>query len=264
MRTRFLMGEWGGFEGLVYPQWDDLLSSVGEEQIIAYKNALVNRYKLTWIESFDFGIAVPSCYFLALVDNFGNVIIVDGFYEPGLSTESIISKVKAIRRGWTGFEQIQDAILADPAIFRRTSAAAKTVGPSTADLLHDHGKGLRLIRGNNDIINGVIKVQTYLTAINGHKSPFTRDDPAPYLYVNAKLSWFNDEIADYYWDRDKSGEPIDKPKDVKDHAMDGTRYLLTKRPIISSAIPIQSAQILATMRWHEREIKTDNKKARYG
>lgn len=264
MRTRYLMGEWGGFEGLVYPQWDDGLSCVAEEQIITHKNAFVNKYKVTWIEGFDFGIASPSCYLLAYVDNFGNVIIVDGFYLPLLSADDIIENVKNIRRQWIGSTNAEDAILGDPSIFKRTGSAQRTVGPSTADLLHKNGTGLRVIRGNNDVINGVIKAQSYLTAISGHKSPFTRDEPAPYLYVNSKLSWFQDEISDYYWDKDKSGEPVDKPKDIKDHAMDALRYLLTKRPVVSSAIPTSSAHVLATMRWHERDIKSDNKKARYG
>ena len=264
MRTRFLMGEWGGFDGLVYPQWNDMLSSVSDEEIIAYKNALVNRYKLTWCEGFDHGVAVPSCYMLAFVDPYSNVIICDGFYEPQLSADDIIERIKTIRRKWTGFANVEEAIFADPAIFRRTGSAQRTVGPSTADLLHRNGSGLRVIRGNNDVINGVIKVQSYLAPINGHKSPFTKETPAPYLYVNSNLSWFHDEIADYYWDKDTSGEAIDKPKGVKDHAMDGLRYLLSRRPVVSSAIPTATAQILATMRWHEQNIPQNTKKARYG
>ena len=38
-------------------------------------------YALTWIEGYDHGIAVPSCYGIACVDAWGNVFEVDGFYE---------------------------------------------------------------------------------------------------------------------------------------------------------------------------------------
>lgn len=265
MRSRFLMGQWGGFEGLVYPEWDATKATATTDQIRRYINKLALQYKLQWLEGFDFGIASPSCYMLALVDPYSNVIIVDGFYEPQLSPEDMLFRIKDLRRQWTGHELLKEPIYADPSIFKRKGGDKKTVGASTADLLRDKGRGVRTVRGNNDILNGIIKASTYMVSIKNHRNPFTHETDAPYLYVNSdRCPWFTEEIDDYYWDKDSSGEPLDKPKDGRDHALDTLRYMLSKRPQISGIIPVTAAQMIAYMQWTERDLPTARtKQGRY-
>lgn len=264
MRTRFLMGEWGGFEGLVYPQFNDMLSVLDRSEIELHLERTQSYFKPTIVEGFDYGIASPSCYLLGFVDQYSNVFVVDGFYEPMLSPEAIIDKVKALRIKWFNSPNAPDAIYADPSIWRKTGGTQKTIGESTADMIYDRGRGLRLMKGNNDILNGIQKIQGYLFVRNGHKHPLTKLEPAPMLYFNRDLDFLLTEIQDYYWAKDTSGEALDKPRDEKDHAMDALKYLMTKRPRIAGAIPVTQSQLVAHMRWHESNLKTTSKKARYG
>lgn len=264
MRTRFLMGEWGGFEGLVYPQYNDMLSVIERSEIEVHLSRIQEYYKPTIVEGFDYGLASPSCYLLGFVDPFSNVIIIDGFYKAMMSVEEIKEKVKELRMRWFGTANVPEPMYSDPSIWRKQGSTKKTVGESTADLLFDNGRGLRITKGNNDILNGIQKIQSYLAVREGHKHPLSQLAPAPMLYFNRDLDFLLTEMQDYYWAKDSSGEPLDKPRDERDHAMDALKYLMTKRPRIAGPIPISTAQVLKTMQWHESEMKSNVRKARYG
>lgn len=264
MRTRFLLGEWGGFEGLVYPQYNDMLSLLERSEVELHLQRTKDYYHPTIVEGFDYGIASPSCYLLGFVDQFGNTIIMDGFYETMLSPDAIVSRVKDLRMKWLGSANVPDMIHADPSIFRRTSGTQKTIGPSTAEMIRDNGRGLKITPGNNDILNGILKVQGYLAVRDNHKHPLLKTSPAPYLYFNRDLDFLLTEIQDYYWAKDSSGEPLDKPRDEKDHAMDALKYLMTKRPRIAGPIPVAVSHLVQHMRWHESDSNKSTRRARYG
>lgn len=264
MRTRFLMGEWGGFEGLVYPQYDELATVLERSEIEMHLERTRSYFRPTIIEGFDYGLASPSCYLLAFVDQHSNIFVVDGFYEPMLSADEIIARVKACRTKWFGSPNAPKMIYADPSIWRRSSGTQKTVGKSTAEMIRDNDRGLKITPGNNDILNGILKVQGYLAVRPGHKHPVTYEINAPYMYFSRDLTFLLDEIQDYYWAKDESGEPVDKPRDGKDHALDALRYMMTSRPTIAGPIPVSPSQLLAHMRWHESNTQQTNKKARYG
>lgn len=127
-----------------------------------------------------------------------------------------------------------------------------------------------MTRGNNDIVNGIAKVQSYLYIDSHHEHPITGKPGSPRFFVSKNLEFFDREIVDYYWKKDTSGEYEDVPNDKNDHAMDTTKYLLTNRPRVvtfndrkldRNPIPRRFRQ------WREVDTRTsesDMRKHRYG
>lgn len=235
MRQRYLLGEWGAFEGLVYPQYRADVHLLPHEQIVDYFARQVrDGLKLEVIEAYDHGIASPACYGIGFTDAYGNAFLMDGFYEPELSPEKIANKIKSLRSSVEkeiGFDASFRPILADPAIFRRGGGTAQTVGITVAGLLRE--EGLVCARANNNIISGIGKVQGYLEIDPLHTHPMTGAFGAPRFYISNRLNWFDREIVDYYWKKNTAGEYEDTPTDRNDHAMDMTKYFFTHRPKIS-------------------------------
>jgi hypothetical protein len=265
MRDRFLLGLWKPYEGLVYPMYNDVMHAVPREDMLHYYTKLCSLgVQPKIVEAYDHGLAVESCYGFAFADPYGNVCIVDGFYEKEFPPGEAIRCIKDIRLKYTSRTDADEFIYADPAIFRRTGGDKKTVGIATSTIFWDDGRGIRMRRGNNDIQNGILKVQGYLLPKKMHTNPFTGEANAPHLYVASELTWWHNEVIDYYWKKDPQGEKVDIPVDKKDHAMDMTKYLLTSRPRVTNIIPAQIGQPEPWMRWHEVELAEQRKRHRYG
>jgi hypothetical protein len=254
MRQRYLMGEWGAFEGLVYPQYRSDIHMLPEAQIIDYFSRMVNEgLKLEIIEAYDHGIASPACYGIGFSDAYGNAFLMDGFYEPELSPEKIAKKIKETRQKVEreiGFDASFRPILADPSIFRRGPGTGQTVGVTVAGLLRE--EGIQTTRANNNIVSGIAKVQSYLEIDPLHVHG------APRFYVSNHLNWFDKEIVDYYWKKNTAGEYEDTPTDRNDHAMDMTKYFFTHRPKVS-LFKIRETKLPAKyLRWGEVKEKPRN------
>lgn len=246
MRERFLLGKWVGYEGQVYSDFDQAVHVVPHSQMTAlYKQTRMRSMVVSIQESFDHGLAEPSCYLFAYVDNADNVHIMDGFYEPGLGIEKLAKKILEIRDKYS----VEGGdVQADPAIFRRQSA--QVVGPTVSSMLDEYG--VSTVRANNALLNGIAKVQAYLSVENHRLHPYLSKYGAPRIYVSDRLHWWIEECLDYVWMKDRSDELEDKPRDKKNHAMDATRYLLTDRPSPSQLIAIRSAQLPAYLKnWSE-------------
>ena len=121
-----------------------------------------------------------------------------------------------------------------------------------------------MIRGNNDIINGIVKVQSYLNLQNMKTNPYTGELGSPNLFVSEQLDWWVAEISDYYWQK-RDDANIDKPMDRNDHAMDTTKYLLSHRPALSNILygPV-TPKTPAWMTWSETEHQVEREGHRYG
>lgn len=250
MRTRFLEGGWEAYEGLVYSDYNAQVHMIDHSLMEEYYNQLV-RYGGAFnnvLEAYDHGIAKPACYGFAFTNFVGDVFILDGLYEKEQSIASIAKAIKNIRRsyGYVSEGEIGDftpsddlKVLADPSIFRRVTGNSQTVGVTTSGLFREHG--IKMVRGNNDVLNGIAKVQSYLYIDPYHKHPILTDEMdrplvgAPRLFVSKKLNWFDTEIVDYYWKKDTQGDYDDVPMDRNDHAMDMTKYLLSRRPRVATA-----------------------------
>ena len=249
MKDRFLLGKWAAYEGLVYPQYSDLTHSVEHQDVIRIWNELIDKgYIVPIIDGYDFGIAVPSCYLIAFVDDDGNVIIMDGFYKSEMGILEQADKIRSIRQRW-GLPQDQDC-WADPNIFKRYGGNSGNVNETVASQFANLGVPMR--RGNNDILGGIVKVGSYLTTSRFHRNPFTGEFNAPHLYVSRNLDWWIDEIGGYYWDKDSKGERDDRPNDRNDHAMDTTKYMLTKLDAIARLDPRHN-QEYKYLKWMESE-----------
>lgn len=260
MGARYLRGEWAAYDGLVYPQFNEAKHVIPHHVMRTHLNRLGN-YRLTWLYGYDFGIQAPSAFLVAFVDDKGNIFIIDGFHMKEARIDWQAEQMQRIRREYGGDV---DDIFADPSIFKRSASTGKIVGKSVAEIFWDYDSDLRLVRGNNDIKNGIVKVQSYLQSYGFHNHPITGESNAPYLYVSDKLQWLTDEFASYYWNTNSKGETDDKPVDKNDHGLDALKYMLSYTPDIA----VLKRQSLAAMpayltQWQERESNINPNAYRY-
>lgn len=264
MRQRFLLGQWGAFEGLVYPQYDPITHLLDREVILDYMIRLVeDGFAPNIVEAYDHGIAKPACYAFAFVDHHGNVFELDGFYEKELMIGTMSEMIRAIRSKYHNILGMSDEdyspVLADPSVFRRTSGNSRTVGTTVAGLFQQ--EGIMMQRANNDITSGIAKVQSYLAVDDTHIHPITFESGSPRLFFNKDLVWNDQEFVDYTWKKDTAGEHEDTPNGKNDHAMDKTKYMLTHRPRIARFVKKQQPLPPGFMRWHESEIAQKNSRS---
>jgi hypothetical protein len=255
MRSRFLEGKWGAFEGLVYPQYDPMVHQLTTAEIMMYFDQLMSRGMVPkFIEAYDHGIASPACYGLGFVDHAGRVFEFDGFYEKERTVSELAELIHNCRSkvaNMVGGDFEFAPVLADPQIFRRSTGNSKSVGITVSGLFAE--EGIKMMRANNDIVSGIAKVQSYLTIDMHMRHPLSDTLGSPRLFFSNELTWNDQEIVDYYWKKDSRGEYEDLPMDRNDHAMDKTKYLLTHRPRIAHFIDRKPKPVPGIMRWREYE-----------
>lgn len=259
MRERFLLGRWGAFEGLIYPQFAHDIHLVKHEDMYAYYRDLrADGVTPVVVEAYDHGIAAPSCYLYAFIDARGNVSILDGFYEKELPIEDAVTKIRLIRKR-LHCDSMEHRLgvpipFADPAIFRRNA-----VNETVASLFDQHG--VPMTKGNNDITLGIAKTQAYLSVQAARWHPYKRVWGAPRLYISDALEWWVNEVTTYLWKRNVADEFDDKPRDVDDHAMDATKYLLTGTPNFAKPQGSIVRQKEKWREWHEYEMTQRDERA---
>lgn len=256
-RERYLTGLWVSYEGLVYKDFEPEVHVVDHERMKEYLEELIAANVLVdFIGGYDHGIAVPACYLLAFVDRYGNVMVVDGFYEKEKPIFEIAKEIDRIN-GRYGADNAR--IYADPSIFRRASTVGQTVGGMFQSY------GVRMERGVNDILPGVTKIGGYLARKRFHRNPFTGSGDAPHLYVSTNVPFVTDEFLTYLWKKSADGKSVDVPRDGNDHAMDALKYLMTPRPHASKVVVLRKQEDQPYMRWQEYEKKMEGEKMhRYG
>ena len=262
MRDRYLLGEWAAYEGLVYHMFDESLHVIQHELVEEhYRKLLSESYKIVMIEGYDYGMAVPSCYIMGFVDESGNIFLMDGFYQKEMLFPDQCNEINRLRNQY--HIPVDAAILADPDIFRRKATGSKKlVGQSLADMFRN--EGIQTVRGNNDILNGIVKVQQYLSIQKAHRHPMTGAFGAPHLYISDRLTWAIDEMSDYRWKKDGKGDSEDAPIDKNDHAMDTIKYMLSKRPEIARIVMKPRFGQVGLRKWGERELPSQERNVRYG
>jgi hypothetical protein len=250
MGARYISGDWSAYEGLVYPEYDATIHTVDYSRLLAYVRHGIANDLLGVVEGYDFGQVSPSCYLLAFYNEVGDILIADGFYEAQMQVPKQAKKIKEIRNKWHIVPT--DRIYADPDLFKSKHAARNTVGESIAQLFAD--EGIDLQRGASAIDAGIEKVSSYLAVDDMHRNPLTLNYGAPRLLVNSVLDFWHNEIVDYYWNRNIQGENVDKPRDTNDHAMDATKYLLTKRGKVVGSLKKRTKSLHPGLfQWTERE-----------
>tara|TARA_R110000751_G_scaffold170254_1_gene276909 strand:- start:231 stop:998 length:768 start_codon:yes stop_codon:yes gene_type:complete len=255
------MGEWASYEGLVYPTFSQATHVMSHHAIENYYNQLkIRASNVTFLEGYDYGLAVPYCYLMGFCDSLGNVFIMAGAYEKECVLEDQFAAIKHIRHKYS--VDPSNMILADPDIFRRKAVGKKLVGKSIADFFLE--ESIMCVRGNNDISNGIVKVNQYLVPQRNHQNPITGELESPYLYISDELEFFINEMSDYYWQKSPMGEQIDKPIDKDDHAMDTLKYMLSNQPTISKLTKAVIRKDVGWRQWGERDIQEDRKSLRHG
>lgn len=263
MRERFLLGKWGAFEGLVYPDFNEDMHVINEDRVFEYFHRLRGMgVTVQFLQGYDYGISSPSCYLLSFVDTRGNIIICDGYYETTASIPSQAQNILRIQERW-GVPP-RTPIYADPQIFRKTMASRTLVGQSVSEMFAEDGVAT-MVRGNNDIQNGIVKVTSYLALIDHHLHPIHSISPSPRLYTTSKLEQGYREFSTYRWKKDTAGDETDKPIDKDDHFVDTVKYMLSHEPKIGRPRTPWNQRQVGLRHWaEEAEDNTGGRKVRYG
>jgi hypothetical protein len=253
MHDRYVLGKWSAYEGLIHAEYDAQRHCLSHKDIMEYLTELRQGHVIVKaLEGYDFGLSNASCYILGFVDDIGRVILVDGYYEPGLSYDKQPDRINEIRQRYFGLiEFSEEPIIADPDIFRKKVVAKRETGVSVAKLFND--LGLRMRPGHNDITAGIAKVNGYLSDKLGARHLLTEEPAGPMLYVCEDLTWFDNEITNYYWKKNPLGQQIDEPQEHNDHAMNTIKYMLSFLPEPSEIIVPADKLPPDWMFWHEMD-----------
>ena len=255
-KERYLEGKYVAYEGLVYSEYSRERNVLTREQFLHHLTECLKRHvRIKIVEAYDFGLTSPSCYGLSMVDDWGRVILFDGFYRRNFHYTEQPDAIAEIREKYTHYDlDFSRAIEADPAIFKPVVIAGlKDTGATIAKIYRDEYH-LHMRPANNDIVQGLAKVSGYLNGRFDIPHPITGELKSSLLYVVDDLEddFFESEITNYYWKRNPAGQAIDEPADHQnDHAMDMTKYLLSHLPKASDIEVPSSALPPEWMFWRE-------------
>lgn len=224
-QKRFVDASFDTAAGQIWDEWDRAVHVVDPFEI---------PYQWDRLEALDHGQRVPTAYLQAAIDHDGNVVVYDGYYEPGLVSQhaAAVTTMRDPGRKW-------GAIVADPSTFARGPD-----GRSVAEIYREHG--IQLSPASNNVAAGLLRVSEWLTRredepfpswhpVRGTLGPDGAGAPRLFVMDTPGTAALRNEIPDYRWkdlsptmerDRDQPEEP--RKKD--DHACDTLRYLLMSRP----------------------------------
>lgn len=253
MGERFLHGKWAAFEGLVYGDFSEERNVITREQAFRYLDQCRRRHvKLVGIEGYDFGLTKPSCYLVGAVDDWGRVIILDGFYKGKFHYSDQPDEYRRVRGKYVHLIDFEDKVRADPSIFRsKVVDRHKNTGDTIAKLLKDLGMPCK--PANNDIQSGIAKVGAYIAGTPWVPHLISGEKGGPLLYVVDDMQYILDELGNYYWDKDTYGGEIDAPIDRDDHAMDTLKYMMSHLPDAANIEVPKSEQRKPWEFWREEE-----------
>lgn len=235
-RDRYIGGEWGAFEGLIYPMFDPAIHMVPRYEILQYLYSLSHRQmQPRMVAAFDYGIASPSCFILGFADHRGRVFGLDGFYKKEMTLDEIGSKMSLLIGQYSPLFENTSSILADPSIYKRNPTAGMGKGTDTIKDYLSQNYHLSFMPAHNDMINGIAKVATYLSIKDfpDFRHEFDRgftEHKGGIIHFASEMAFIPNEASMYFWQMDTAGERIDVPIDRNDHAMDTIKYLLSYLP----------------------------------
>jgi hypothetical protein len=233
-RKRYLGGEYGAFEGLIYPEFDKAFHVLSKDRIMRYLiNLNHQQLKPDSLEGFDFGIAAPSCYLFGFTDPMGRIFIVEGFHKAEMDLTTIGTKITNIRLEFSGLVDIDKPIYADPAIFKRSVIDRVGKRADTIKSILTNDFDLDFVAGQNPILSGIAKVNSYINIRNFPHFENENEHNGGVFYIASHLMPVIEEFGSYFW-KTQNNERIDEPIDVNDHGMDTIKYMLSYLPDVKA------------------------------
>lgn len=192
-----LYGEFVGFEGLVYEEFD------AGRHVQRHDGPFV-RY----IVGADEGYTNPAVMLVIGLDADDRAHVCAEFYQRRVLQDEFIE------RAWE--------------LLQEYKPGGYYVDPSAAGLIAAmQARGLPVRKADNDVTQGVQQVKAHL-AVAGDGRPRLTVDPS---CVNTIA-----EFESYVWKEGRQGVK-DEPEKVNDHAMDALRYALMWRPLTPASMP---------------------------
>ena len=195
-RERFYEGKWGEFEGMVWSNFDRAVHVVDRDP---------EEFKRVF-GGVDAGYTNPFFFGLIGEDENGAFHLMDEIHKPGLlQHEAVRRSLDLVER----YGRRLDALYIDP------SAAGLIAAFRYADA--------PVMRANNDVLDGIAKVQSRLD-VNLRLGK-------PLLTISPKCVKTISEIEGYVWDKNNVR---DQPVKKADHSCDAIRYAIAtidKHPV---------------------------------
>lgn len=221
MQKRLLLGEWGAFEGKIYPTFEESIHVI-----------YGLRPKASWYlyESIDHGIKNATAVGWYATDEDGNVFLLDEHYVRGQPAMVHAAAIKAKRAYFADLGLMLKQTWLDAQCWAKDQMNGAHIY-SISDEYKEHG--IFTTPSQKDKKAGINRVTEHLAVDPTHRHPLTGAMGAPRLYVNAGCRNFIEEIQGYTWKKSRGlimrNEP-DMPVDYNDHLMDGLSYFLLSRP----------------------------------
>lgn len=172
--------------------------------------------------SLDHGYNNPTAWLWHGVDGDGNVVTFAEHYESEMIVEDHAAQVKLIN---ASIGRDPGMYIGDPAISQRQAISGSSIQQEYG--LH----GIHISLANNEVLNGINKVNTYLN-YNLDLDPPKR----PRWYITRNCANIIREIQKYRWKTwsnkksERQNNKFDVPHKKDDHACDSCRYFFTIMP----------------------------------
>lgn len=218
---RDIMGSFDSFEGMIYDDFSRQVHVVEPHEIPKGWTKVVGA---------DHGFVNAAAFLFGAVDEDGNLVIYDEFYERewlikeicvgkdvgnGLTLEGINPRLKRDR---------PSAIYIDPSTKNRRGQTGVSDFSTYLEHLPDF---IPLLTANNDVSPGIDRVKTFLKT-----NPKTGK---PKLTIFSTCRNLIEEIGEYRWaelsaSQEGTKNHKEEPRKYNDHACDALRYLIMSRP----------------------------------
>jgi PBSX family phage terminase large subunit len=212
-----LRGEFVGFEGLVYPEFDRGRHGTQE---VADK-----RHYRQVIAGVDFGYNNPGVILVAGIDGDGRKTIVHEEYHRQLLKDEWANLAAQVRQTWD-----VDTFFCDPS------------DPDAIRLFQD--AGCNAVPANNTVLTGIDRVRAHLVV---------QGDGKPRLKVTLAAPNLMAEFEQYQWmEQGSLGGYREQVKKTNDHTMDSLRYLIMGAEVESGGLGISIESYRGSMKSTDR------------
>lgn len=211
---RDIMGSFDSFEGMIYSDFDRTQHVVEPFEIPQNWTRIIGQ---------DHGFTNPAASIFGAVDEDGNIVIYDEFYEREWLIEDIC------RKGITpkvGNDKIS-AMYIDPSTKAKRNQANGRIYSDYSTYLEHLPAKIPLLLANNEVSTGIDRVKSFMKP-----NPKTKK---PRLTIFSTCVNLIEEIGEYRWaelsaNQEGTKNQKEEPRKYNDHACDALRYLVMSRP----------------------------------